>query len=85
MMSLWMMQKMAGKPPTRELMEKVISMQANMGIDQLREALKQPEVAKAVGSDMQTAVDCHRQDPIVHHGFDDGRVSQGSGFRIRGA
>ena len=57
MMSLWMMQKMAGKPPTRELMEKVISMQANMGVDQLREALKQPEVAKAVGSDMQTAVD----------------------------
>jgi len=57
LMSLWMMQKMAGKPPTRELMEKVISMQANMGVDQLREALKQPQVAKAVGSDMQNAVD----------------------------
>jgi len=57
MMSLWMMQKMAGKPPTRQVMEQVISMQANMGVDQLREALKQPEVAKAVGSDMQTAVD----------------------------
>ena len=56
-MSLWMMQKMAGKPPTRELMEQVISMQANMGVDQLREALKQPQVAKAVGTDMQTAVD----------------------------
>ena len=42
LMSLWMMQKMAGKPPTREVMEQVISMQANMGVDQLREALKQP-------------------------------------------
>ena len=57
MMSLWMMQKMAGKLPTRDMMAKVVSMQANMGVDQLRETLKQPEVAKAVGSDMQTAVD----------------------------
>ena len=77
MMSLWMMQKMAGKPPTREMMEQVISMQANMGIDQLREALKQPKVAKAVGTDMQSRRRRRRQDPIVHHGFDDGRVSQG--------
>jgi hypothetical protein len=57
MMSLWMMQKMAGKPPTREMMKMVITMQADMGVDQLREALKQPEVAKTVGSDMQAAVD----------------------------
>ena len=57
MMSLWMMQKMANKPPTREMMQQVISMQANMGVDQLREALKQPQVAKAVGTDMQSAVD----------------------------
>jgi hypothetical protein len=39
------------------MMEKVIAMQANMGVDQLREALKQPQVAKIVGTDMQTAVD----------------------------
>ena len=57
MMSLWMMQKMANKPPTREMMERVITMQANMGVDQLREALKQPQVAKVVGTDMQSAVD----------------------------
>ena len=57
MMSLWMMQKMSGKPPTRNMMEMVITMQANMGVDQLREALKQPGVAKVVGADMQTAVD----------------------------
>jgi len=63
MMSLWMMQKMANKPPTREMMERVISMQANMGVDQLREALKQPQVAKAVGTDMQGAVDAADQIP----------------------
>jgi len=57
MMSLWMMQKMIGKPPTREMMSKVVAMQADMGEDQLREALKQPQVAQMVGPDMQRAME----------------------------
>ena len=35
------------------MMSKVVAMQADMGVDQLREALKQPQVAKMVGTDMQ--------------------------------
>ena len=57
MMSLWMMTKMMGKPPERDLMAKVVSMQADMSMDQLREMLKQPEVAKVVGDDMKGVVD----------------------------
>ena len=57
MMSLWMMQKMIGKPPTREMMSKVVAMQADMSEDQLREALKQPQVAQMVGTDMQRAME----------------------------
>jgi hypothetical protein len=57
MMSLWMMQKMMGKTPERDLMAKVVSMQADMSMDQLREMMKQPEVAKAVGDDMKGVVD----------------------------
>lgn len=63
MMSLWMMQRMMHKPPTREAMATVMAMQANMGVDQLREALKQPEVAQMVGPDMQSAVDAAREIP----------------------
>lgn len=62
-MSLWMMQKMTGKPPTREMMTGLVSMQANLGMEQLREAVKNPEVAKMLGSDMQGAVDSSAQIP----------------------
>ena len=57
MMSLWMMQKMTGKPPARDMMATVVSMQANMSMDNLREMMKQPEVAKMMGDDMKGAVD----------------------------
>jgi hypothetical protein len=57
MMSLWVMQKMSGKVPTRDMMAKVVSLQANMSMDQLREMLKQAKVAEAVGSDLKAAVD----------------------------
>jgi len=57
MMSLWMMQKVTHKAPTREIMSRVVSMQANMSMDQLREMLKQPKVAEAVGTDLKAAVD----------------------------
>ncbi len=63
MMSLWMMQKMTGKPPTREMMSKVVAMQADMGMDQLRESLKQPQVAQMVGNDMQSAMESADQIP----------------------
>jgi hypothetical protein len=57
MMSLWMMQKMTGKAPTREAMARVVALQANMSMEQLREALKQPQVAQMVGADMKGAVE----------------------------
>jgi len=63
MMSLWMVQKMTGKPATRELMARAVAMQANMSMDQLREAMKQPQVAKMVGTDMQAAIDSASEIP----------------------
>ncbi|HVQ15675.1 MAG TPA: hypothetical protein VMS40_18870 [Vicinamibacterales bacterium] len=56
MMSIWMMQKMSHKPPTRKAMAKIIELQANVGLEQLREALKQPKVAEMVGAEMQRSV-----------------------------
>jgi len=56
MMSLWMMQKMTGKPATREMMTQVVSMQANMDMNQLREMIKQPQVAEMMGSDLNDAM-----------------------------
>jgi hypothetical protein len=57
MMSLWMMQKMSGKPATREMMSKVVAMQADMSMEQLSEMLKQPQVAKVVGAELKEAVE----------------------------
>jgi hypothetical protein len=62
-MSLWMVQKMTHKPPTRKAMARVMAGQAAMGIDQLRDALKQPKVAEMVGTDMQSAIDAAGEIP----------------------
>jgi len=62
-MSLWMMQKMMHKTPPREAMAQIVSMQSNMTVEQLREALKQPRVAEMVGSDLQGAVDAAGEIP----------------------
>jgi hypothetical protein len=62
-MSLWMMQKVSKKPPTRETMARVVGMQSNMTMDQLRQMLKQPKVAEAVGNDMKVAVDASDEIP----------------------
>ncbi len=62
-MSLWMMQKVTNKPPSRETMTNIVAMQANMSVDQLREMLKQPQVAEAVGADMKVAVDAAGEIP----------------------
>ncbi len=56
MMSLWMMQKASPTTPTREMMTMVVAMQSNMSMDQLREMLKQPQVAEMVGGELQDAV-----------------------------
>ena len=63
MMSLWMIQKMTHKPATRDVMTRVVSMQANMSMDQLREALKQPQVADMVGADMKNAINASTEIP----------------------
>jgi len=57
MMSLWMMQKMAGKPATREMMSRVVAVQADLSMDKLREMLKQPQVAQVVGAEMSEAME----------------------------
>jgi hypothetical protein len=56
MMSLWMMQKMMGKVPERDVMTQVVTMQANMSVAQMRKALENPEVAKLLGPDLQDSV-----------------------------
>jgi hypothetical protein len=56
MMNLWMMQKMMQKAPPREVVAKAVAMQVNMSMDQIREALKQPQVAEFVGTDLQGAM-----------------------------
>jgi hypothetical protein len=56
-MSLWMMQRVSHKTPTRDVMARIVAMQANMSMDQLREMLKQAKVAEAVGADLKAAVD----------------------------
>jgi len=63
MMSLWAVQKMAGQQPTRAMMSQVVAMQSNMSMDQLREALKQPQVAEALGDDVKKSVDAARDIP----------------------
>lgn len=57
MMNLWMMQKMMQKAPPREVVAKAVQMQVNMSMEQLREALKQPQVAQLVGADLQDAME----------------------------
>jgi hypothetical protein len=63
MMSLWMMHKVTQKSPTHESMATIVAMQANMSMDQLREAMKQPQVAEMVGKEMQGSVDAAREIP----------------------
>jgi hypothetical protein len=63
MMSLWMIQRMTHKPPTREMMTKVVAMQSNMSMDQLRQAMKQPEMAEMVGSDIKDAINAANEIP----------------------
>ncbi len=62
-MTLWMMQKMAGKIPPREVMAQVVGLQANMSLEQINEALKSPDVQKQLGDDLQDAMDSTRDIP----------------------
>jgi hypothetical protein len=63
LMSLWMIEKVTHKPATREVMTRVVAMQSNMSMDQLRQALKQPQVAEMVGADMKGAIDASTEIP----------------------
>ncbi|HET7811209.1 MAG TPA: hypothetical protein VFL16_11600 [Steroidobacteraceae bacterium] len=55
-MSLWMAQKMSGKPPTRDMMGMMVAQMANVNMDQLRASIKNPEAEKMLGSDFKNAV-----------------------------
>jgi hypothetical protein len=63
LMSLWLVQKMAHTVPPRDVMAKVVAVQANMNMDQLREVLKQPQVAQFAGKEMQAALESTRDIP----------------------
>jgi len=56
-MTLWMLQKMTDTPPSREAVAKIVEVQSNLSMDQLREAVKKPQVAELVGSDIKDAME----------------------------
>jgi hypothetical protein len=62
-MTLWMMRKMTASIPPRDVLAKVVGMQANMSMDQLRQTLSNPEVAKFVGGELESAIKSTRDIP----------------------
>jgi hypothetical protein len=63
MMSMWMVQKMSGKPPTRKVMDMVAAQTVNVGLDELRAALKKPGVEEALGPDLKNSVEAANEIP----------------------
>jgi len=63
MMTLWLVQKMAHTMPSREVIGKMVKLQSNLTMDQLREMLKQSQVAQLVGKDVQAAMESARTIP----------------------
>lgn len=64
LMSLWMVKKMTGSMPARDMMGAVVAAQSNLGMDQLREMLKQPAFASAMGTDIQNAIEAAENIPM---------------------
>jgi hypothetical protein len=55
-MNLFMMKKMAGKEPTRELMAPAVRMQSQMDMQSVKAMMKQPQVSELAGSSVGDAV-----------------------------
>jgi hypothetical protein len=56
MMNLWVLQKATKSIPPREALARMVGMQANISMDQIRTMLKQPQVAQAMGEDVTAAM-----------------------------
>jgi hypothetical protein len=56
MMTLWLMKRMTGSIPNRDLLGTAVDMQANMDMEMLRSMLKQPQVAETMGDDLKSAL-----------------------------
>ncbi len=63
LMSLWFVQSIAHTLPPRDVMAKVVAAQVDLNMDQLREMLKQPQVAQLAGKEVQAAIESARDVP----------------------
>jgi hypothetical protein len=63
LMTLWMLQKTMQTIPPRPMLAQIIEGQTNLGIDQLRAMLAQPQLAELMGEDMQAALRATDQIP----------------------
>ena len=55
-MNLWALEKALGAVPPRAALAPVVALQTNLSIEQLREMVLQPQVAQALGADVQAAM-----------------------------
>jgi hypothetical protein len=56
MMTLWLMQRTTRSLPPREALARVVTLQSNISLDQLRTMLQQPQVAQLMGEDIRDAM-----------------------------
>jgi hypothetical protein len=80
MMSMWMLQRMTGQAPTRQMMEPVVRMQSAMDMSMVAATLKQPQVAELLGSDMQAAMEAAKEIPPFILDMMMGAYMKGLGF-----
>jgi len=79
-MTMWMVQKMSGKPPTRKIMDMMAAQTANVGMDQLRAALRKPGAEQALGPDLKNSVEAANEIPAFIMETLMGAYFKGMGF-----
>lgn len=62
-MTLWAVKRTTGSLPDRALLKPIVAMQSQLDMTQMRAMLKQPEVAKLVGKEVQASMDAAEQMP----------------------
>lgn len=55
-MNMYMMQQVAGRPPTRELIAPAVRMQSQMDLESIKAMMKQPQVAELTGASVSEAM-----------------------------
>jgi hypothetical protein len=63
MMSLWMLKRMTGSIPGREMLAPMVKMQTELNLEQTRALMAQPQVAELVGEDVTTALEAAKSIP----------------------